>query len=136
MWDAQNMYVSVGEAGGLAALVCYIWVISRSFSRLGEARTHAKDKKQEWLIWFLGGALFANVVAFFGVNYFDQSRIAWFALVAMICACTTSILNPERTFKSAEGVGDLQVIPTPFGPDPALDTELEAARSISRHLFD
>jgi hypothetical protein len=88
MWDAQNMYVSVGEAGGLAALIFYILVISRSFARLGIGRRRANSKKQEWIIWLLGAALFANVVAFFGVNYFDQSRIAWFALISMICACT------------------------------------------------
>jgi hypothetical protein len=93
MWDAQNMYVSVGEAGGVAALVFYILVISRSFSRLGKARRRAMSKRQEWLIWLLGAALFANVVAFFGVNYFDQSRIAWFLLVSMICTCTAPITN-------------------------------------------
>lgn len=136
MWDAQNMYVSVGEAGGLAALVFYILVISRSFARLGDARKQAKNKKQEWLIWFLGGALFANVIAFFGVNYFDQSRMAWFALVAMICACTTPIVNPERTLKSSEGVVDLRLVPTPFSADPVPDTEVKAAGSMSRYLFD
>ncbi len=102
MWDAQNMYVSVGEAGGLAALVFYILVISRCFGRLEAARKRAKDEKQEWFLWFLRAALFANVVAFFGVNYFDQSRMAWFALVAMICACTAPIVHPELTLKSAE----------------------------------
>jgi hypothetical protein len=62
--------------------------------------------------------------------------MAWFALIAMICACTTPILNAEPTFKSAEGVVDLQVVPITYGPDSALDTEVEAAESISRHLFD
>lgn len=136
MWDAQNMYVSVGEAGGLAALVFYILVITRSFGRLGDARKRAKDKKQEWFLWFLGAALFANVVAFFGVNYFDQSRMAWFALVAMICACTAPILNPELTFKSAEGGVDLQVASTAYIPYPEPEIEVEAAGSISRRLFD
>jgi len=136
MWDAQNMYVSVGQAGGLAALVFYILVISRSFARLGDARKRSKDKRQEWFIWFLGAALFANVVAFFGVNYFDQSRMAWFALIAMICACTTPILKPELTFQSAEGDVDLQVAPTRYSEDPAPETEVEAAGSMSRYLFD
>jgi hypothetical protein len=136
MWDAQNMFVSVGEAGGLAALVFYILVISRSFARLGDARKQAIDKNQEWFIWFLGAALFANVVAFFGVNYFDQSRMAWFALIAMICACTTPILNPQLAFKPVEGVCDLQPVPTPYGADPAREPEVEAAGSISRYLLD
>jgi hypothetical protein len=102
MWDAQNMYVSVGEAGGLAALVFYILVISRSFAKLGKARKRATSKKQEWLLWFLGAALFAHVVAFFGVNYFDQSRMAWFALISMVCACTVPMANQELKLKSPE----------------------------------
>lgn len=104
MWDAQNMFVSVGEAGGLAALVFYILVISRSFARLGNARKRARSRKQEWFLWFLGAALFANVVAFFGVNYFDQSRMAWFALISMICARTAPCVNLETKFRTEEGV--------------------------------
>ena len=49
------------------------------------------------MIWLLGSALFAHVVAFFGVNYFDQARVAWFAMVAMICACTTPLLRSSAT---------------------------------------
>lgn len=91
MWDAQNMYVSVGEAGGLAALIFFILVISRSFSRLGNARKRAQTREQEWFLWFLGAVLFAHVTAFFGVNYFDQVRIVFYAALAMICAYTALI---------------------------------------------
>jgi hypothetical protein len=128
MWDAQNMYVSVGEAGGLAALVFYILVISRSFAKLGKARKRAASKKQEWLLWFLGAALFANVVAFFGVNYFDQSRMAWFVLVSMVCACTLPVLNPELKFRTAEGVIVLQEAPATSHPDSE-----RTDRSISKY---
>jgi hypothetical protein len=130
MWDAQNMYVSVGEAGGLIALVFYILVISRSFAKLGDARKRATDKQREWLIWLLGAALLANVVAFFGVNYFDQSRMAWFALLAMVCACTAPSLNPVLTFQPIKGVVDLQVAP---GAEPEM--EMQTSGSISRYLF-
>jgi len=130
MWDAQNMYVSVGEAGGLIALVFYILVIARSFAKLGDARKRAADKQQEWLIWLLGAALLANVVAFFGVNYFDQSRTAWFALLAMVCACTAPAANPVITFEAAEGVVDLQSAPA---VEP--ETEMETSGSVSRYLF-
>jgi hypothetical protein len=132
MWDAQNMYVSVGEAGGLIALAFYILVISRSFARLGDARKQATDKQQEWLIWLLGAALLANVVAFFGVNYFDQSRMAWFALLAMVCACTAPSLNPVLTVQGAEEVIGVRVV---SAVDPELDTEVETSGSISRYLF-
>jgi hypothetical protein len=135
MWDAQNMYVSVGEAGGLAALVFYILVISRSFSKLGKARRRATSKKQEWMIWFLGSALFANVVAFFGVNYFDQSRMAWFALISMICACTIPMVTPELKFKTAEGAIGLADVASSTR-DSVPDPEVESGRSASRYLLD
>ncbi|HVN94216.1 MAG TPA: hypothetical protein VMT38_10995 [Terracidiphilus sp.] len=102
MWDTQDMYVSVAEAGGLAALVFYILVISRSFSRIGRARKRADSPREEWLFWLLGAALFAHVVAFFGVNYFDQSRMAWFVLLAMVCACSTEALSRKREGVSAK----------------------------------
>jgi|SRR5579872_445536 len=133
MWDAQNMYVSVGESGGLAALVFYILVIWRSFARVGAAHKRARDKDQEWFFWLLGAALFANVVAFFGVNYFDQVRMAWFALIAMICATTTQLLKPQLSFKAAEAGADL---PTAALRSLAVgQSEPKLTESVSRYLF-
>jgi hypothetical protein len=97
MWDVQNMYVSSGETGGLAALIAFALVISRCFSKVGRARSTARSTKQEWFLWLLGAALFANAVAFFGVNYFDQLRMAWFALISTICACTVSTQSHKRS---------------------------------------
>ena len=96
MWDVQNQYVNVGETGGLLAFVFFILVISRSFGMLGDARKKVDgDKSQEWMVWCLGSAMFATVVGFFGVNYFDQSRVWWFILLAMIVAVTAPILKGE-----------------------------------------
>jgi hypothetical protein len=103
MWDAQNQYVNVGEAGGLLALIFFILVISRSFGMLGDARRVIDgDKDKEWMLWCLGSAMFANVVGFFGVNYFDQSRVWWFILLAMISAIACPILQS----KAAPGIKD------------------------------
>jgi hypothetical protein len=127
MWDAQNMYVSVGEAGGLAALIFYILVISRSFGRLGAARRRTTLKKQEWMIWLLGTALFAHVVAFFGVNYFDQSRVAWFALISMICACTA----PTMKRASLSGTTNITVtVKTPHEGSIAADAPYAQAPAL------
>lgn len=92
MWDVQNQFVNVGETGGLLAFICFIVVITRGFKSIGNARKIVDgDKDREWMVWCLGAALFANVVAFFGVNYFDQSRVLWFLLLAMISAVTVSV---------------------------------------------
>ncbi len=125
MWDAQNMYVSVGEAGGLAALVFFILVIVRSFAMLGDARKKTTTTRQEWLIWFLGAALFANVTAFFGVNYFDQSRVAWFALVSMICACTKPMLDSKLTANSTKILVKCQVSDSMFPTNEDIETDVE-----------
>lgn len=124
MWDAQNMYVSIGEAGGLAALVFFILTITRSFARLGNARKRADTKQQEWRFWLLGSALFAHMVAFFGVNYFDQIHLCWFLLLSMICATTAPALSRSRVAASKvlvhvnlpDELADLDQTPQ-FNPD-------------------
>jgi hypothetical protein len=107
MWDVQNQYVNVGETGGLLAFIFFILLISRSFGRIGDARKIVEGHKdREWMLWFLASALFANVVGFLGVNYFDQSKMGWFLLLAMISAVTSPILagtNPV-TVSAADNI--------------------------------
>jgi hypothetical protein len=92
MWDAQNQFVDVGVTGGLLALILFIAMISRSFRELGNARKAVDgDPKKEWVLWLLGAALFSHVVTFFGVNYFDQTKFVWFALLAMIAVATVPV---------------------------------------------
>jgi hypothetical protein len=87
MFDTSNQYVAVAENGGLISLVFFIAIISRSFGKLGTARKWISgNRKQEWLLWALGAALFAHVIAYIGISYADQSKFAWYVLLAMICA--------------------------------------------------
>ncbi len=113
IFDVSNQYVGYAVSGGLVTLVCFILIISRSFGRLGTARKVASgNRKQEWLMWSFGAALFANVVAFVGVSYWDQMQVVWFALLAAISGATahvmhSSVVQPElgnlsesRSFRS------------------------------------
>jgi hypothetical protein len=101
MWDLSNAYVEEGEIGGLVAFVCFIALISASFGRLGRMRRQVEgDKKQEWLYWCLGGVMFAHVLAYFGVSYFDQTQIWWFASLAMVSAATSAYV--ERLAHAAQ----------------------------------
>ena len=93
MWDTSNQYVAEGESGGLAVFVCFIAMISICFSRIGKARKAVEgDRTKEWYFWGLGAALFSHVVGFFGISYFDQTRMAWFALLVMIVTATAPVL--------------------------------------------
>jgi len=95
MFDTSNQFVEEGVSGGLIALIFFIATITRSFGRIGMARkaVEGSDNRTEWFLWILGSALFANVIAFFGIYYFDQTRVAWFALLAMVSAATAPLLK-------------------------------------------
>jgi hypothetical protein len=107
MFDTSNEYVQQGVTGGLFSLVFLIATISGSFGRIGRTRkcVEGTDIRSEWFLWLLGSALFANVVAFFGISYFDQTRVAWFALLAMISAATT-----KDRWRSAHRVTERRIL--------------------------
>jgi len=93
MWDLSNNYVAEGESGGLLAFVAFISVICYCFSRLGRARkTVENDRDQEWYMWLLGAAMFSHVIGFFGISYWDQTQVAWFAFLAIISTATAARL--------------------------------------------
>jgi hypothetical protein len=88
MWDLSNQYVAYALTGGLVTVALFVATISRSFGRLGTARKQKENCRDAWFLWCLGAALFGHVVAYFGIGYFDQTQVAWFALLAIICAGT------------------------------------------------
>ncbi len=108
MWDLCNEYVAVALTGGLLAFVCFVAVISRSFGKLGTATKRLPDSRgKQWFLWCLGSALFAHVVAFLGVSYFDQTKVSYYALLAMISTMTyrfvqSSVRDSSRT-ESTQG---------------------------------
>lgn len=95
MWDTCNQFVQEGENGGLFTLVCFIAVIVFCFKRMGAALAlRDSSNRKRWSIWFFGCALFANIVAFFGIAYFDQTQILWLLLLACIITATSSPATP------------------------------------------
>jgi hypothetical protein len=89
MWDTANWYVGVGESGGLLAFICFIAIIVYGFKYLGRARNFFEsenDKKKQLFLWGLSSAMFANLVAFFGISLFDQTMVSWYAYLAIISA--------------------------------------------------
>lgn len=87
MWDTANQYVATCDNSGLLPFILFISVLVYGFKFLGRARSAAaKNKASAKFAWALGAALFANVVAFFGISYWDQTQVSWYALLAMISA--------------------------------------------------
>lgn len=89
MWDACNQFVANGYAGGLIGLTCFIVLFCVCFRWIGNARKAVEDdRRREWLVWTFGATLFAELVADFGIDYFDQTSFLWYLLLAMICVVT------------------------------------------------
>jgi hypothetical protein len=87
VWDVQNYFVVQAFRGGIATLILFILMVAWSFKRIGIERKRAEPNRQsEWLQWTLGSVLFAHMVAFFGADYFDQTKFWWFAFLAMVSA--------------------------------------------------
>jgi hypothetical protein len=116
MWDTANQYVSICENYGFLPFLLFVAVLVYGFKYLGRARRAAEpDRKKALLIWGLGAALFANVVAFFGISYFDQNMVAWYALLAMIPAVMA--VRPKKDLNRAS----LQVASLPADPVSQLE---------------
>lgn len=85
MNDVVNQYVSIGVYGGIFTLIFFIIIIKRCFSVVGiKMRKMEKQSEIQFHLWCIGSSLFANVVAFFGITYFDQIMVIWYMLLAMI----------------------------------------------------
>jgi hypothetical protein len=86
MWDTANQYVGAAITGGLLALILLIAILAYGFKYLGRARLAAADKREAQFFWALTSTLFAYAVSFVGVSLWDQSIVAWYALLAIIGA--------------------------------------------------
>jgi hypothetical protein len=120
MWDTANQYVNVCDNSGLIPFLLLLAILVYGFKYLGRARRAlAKDKKKALFIWALGAALFANVIAFFGVSYFDQTIVAWYGLLALISAALTMRLNKETALPSLKRSWESASFPLQLEPQGA-----------------
>jgi hypothetical protein len=104
-WDACNQFVYEATSGGLATCIAFISILSFAFGCIGKARKRVEGiRNQEWFFWCMGAALFAHVIGFWGVDYFDVIRIWWYVFLAMITAATTVTKAPvAKELKPAYG---------------------------------
>ncbi len=113
MGDTSNQYVDAGVTGGIFALVMFVAIICYGFKVVGVTRRAvAGDKTKERFVWALGAALFANVVAYLGITYWDQIIVGWYALLAIIAAAPAMLTAPTKVQQSPV---ELESEPSPFG---------------------
>ncbi len=107
-WDLCNQFVAVAVTGGLLTLIFYTAIFSRGFGVIGKTRKLVDgERQQEWLLWCFGSALFATVVAQFGINYMAQLIVGFFPLVA--CISVIAFEAKQATTRTMENVARPQM---------------------------
>ena len=137
MWDTANQYVGICDSSGLVPFLLFLAILVYGFKYLGTARKRAENRKEQIFLWSLGSALFANVVAFFGISYWDQTQVVWFGLLAAISAAVairrqSSKASIRVSSKAADWAEQFAV------PAPEVDSDLiqtEPQNIPSRHRF-
>ena len=141
MFDLSNQYVAVAEPSGLIPLISLIAILVFGFKYVGRARAAAEgDKKQELFIWALGASLFANLIAFFGISYFDQTSIVWYAILAIVITATAYARNEQpvpqaiNVVPEANPISRTELLPGPvrqFGSVAPKDNPTIGVRTLS-----
>jgi len=107
MWDVDNAFVGAGLNGGFLGFILFLAIFVYGYRMIGSAINAQEDSRRDArLIWAIGSALFANSIAFFGIVYFDQSVIAWYALLVMISVVATLAME-EQNPRLEPGVADM-----------------------------
>jgi len=98
MIDITNEFVGQGVNGGLITLVLFVLLIVRCFQSIG-SKVNANPEESfsyKLTLWSLGAALFAHVVSFMSVSYFDQIIVFWYLLLALISTLTVDYIDAEK----------------------------------------
>jgi hypothetical protein len=99
--DLANQYCVIAKHGGLLAVIIFVYVLALAFREVGRTVTQVdQDKPTALLAWSFGAMLFANVTAFIGIAYVDQTKIVWYASLAMLASL--KVLVPEQNAELSE----------------------------------
>jgi hypothetical protein len=86
--DMTNQYIAIGVDGGILTMVLFIMIITKCFQGLGNVQKLdlIEPIGKRFCLWCIGVSLFAHVVSFFSISYFDQIIVFWYILIAIISA--------------------------------------------------
>jgi hypothetical protein len=101
LFDVTNQYLQVGAEGGLLAMMLFIWIIVIAFRAVGLTWRAMDDLGEsapsQIIVWGMGAALFAHVVSYISVSYFDQNFVNWYLLLAMVATVWNQFSPALRT---------------------------------------
>ena len=133
-WDACNEFVYQATSGGLLTFLLFIAILSRAFGMIGKARKRVEGHlRKEWFFWCLGAALYAHVMGFWGIDYFDVIRTWWYMFLAMISAAT---LSAEAILSRPRHPALIYEIGIPSTQQAEVRVGIPTAIPVARHWCD
>ena len=108
MVDITNQYILEGVGGGIWRMGAFIIIIILCFRELGKSNLILKDQPIDLRIfsWSLGAALFAHIMSFMSVAYFDQIIVFWYLLLAIISVFISTINIPTKSEATPALIGE------------------------------
>ncbi|MGZ6206449.1 MAG: hypothetical protein ACXWMS_02640, partial [Syntrophales bacterium] len=104
MADMTNQFIYEGVTGGLLPMVLFIILISLGFRAVGRL-VHSTERVDPFssriMVWSLGVGLFAHVVSFMSVSYFDQNVVMFYFILACSSLCLEKVRNVQRRSPAA-----------------------------------
>ncbi|MFT3868868.1 MAG: hypothetical protein QM715_10465 [Nibricoccus sp.] len=102
--DITNQYIGYGVFGGFPLMLLFIFALGTAFNYVG--KTIRLDENaplsEQFHIWTLGAALFAQACSCMSVYYFDQSFVFLFSNLAMIGSLYSSAKMAPATLVESE----------------------------------
>jgi len=100
--DTTNQFIVEGVRGGIITLLLFVWIFVLGFSYVGLVLKASRrlPQKSQLFIWAIGTALFAHLVSYMAVSYFDQNIVNWYLVLAMVAACVRQRKALDRVVKS------------------------------------
>lgn len=108
LFDVANMFVRQGVDGGIVTLALFLAIIIYCYQGIGNSLVAIEGNLDlQHMIWALGGSLFAHIVAFLSVSYFDQIIVIWIMLLAVISTVSTMNTVPVSVNHSMDVLRDV-----------------------------
>ncbi len=90
--DLTNQFIVEGVNGGIVTMMVFILLLTKMFSVVGTA-INAKNiynESEKFMIWCMGGVVFAHVVSMMSITYFDQIIIYFCFIISIISTFVTN----------------------------------------------
>jgi hypothetical protein len=139
--DVTNQYLAEGFTGGLVTMLLFVLIIVLCFRAVGIAvrRTAGIESfSTRFCIWALGASLFAHVLGYLSISYFDQNVVMWYLLLAIISASTGPYMLARRRSAvpiAQQLVGTESVLLDPLAIQPTTQMSLSGRREYNGRLF-